>query len=153
MADIASISAALTSIKTATELARFIRGNEASLKDAETKLKLAELINALADAKIDIAEIQDSLQEKEAKIRELHAQLETRTEIVWDQPYYWLGAKAQGNGPYCQRCYDADDKLVRLQGYGNGFWDCKVCESNYTDSTYSPEPPIGFSISRGFDDY
>ena len=67
--DIAALSALLGSLKTATDIARFIKDSDLSLEKAETKLKLAELISALADAKIEAAKIQQLLLERAANIR------------------------------------------------------------------------------------
>jgi hypothetical protein len=57
MADLNTISSILSSINVATDLARLIKDSDVSLEKAETKLKLAELISALADAKIETANV------------------------------------------------------------------------------------------------
>ncbi|MBW2022333.1 MAG: hypothetical protein JRI51_05615 [Deltaproteobacteria bacterium] len=68
MPDIATISSILTSIKTATEIAKFLKDTNISLERAETKLKLAEMVSALADARLKTAEIQELLIEKDKKM-------------------------------------------------------------------------------------
>jgi hypothetical protein len=52
MADLASISAMLSSIKAATDIAKAIREGSIALEQAEYKLQLAELIDKLVDAKM-----------------------------------------------------------------------------------------------------
>lgn len=146
--DIASISTALGSIKTASEIAKLIKNSDLSLQDAELKLKLADLISSLADAKIEIAEIQSELIEKQGKISELEGMLQLKGEVTWDKPYYWLGPVSEKNGPYCQKCFDDSNKLIRLQGNGEGYWDCKVCKSGYEDSTYSSKAFVQVSKNR-----
>ncbi|WP_419813437.1 hypothetical protein [Bacterioplanoides sp.] len=143
--DITSISTALGSIKTATDLAKLIKNSELSLQDAELKLKLAELISSLADAKIEIANIQTEILEKQNQISDLESRLNTESKMIWDSPYYWLGEKTDQNGPFCQKCFDDNKKLIRLQGNGEGYWSCKVCKSNYTDSTYVSPSSVAFS--------
>ena len=69
MTDISSITSILESIKTATDIARFFKETTTSLEKAETKLKLADLISALADAKIETAEIQSLISEKDEEIK------------------------------------------------------------------------------------
>jgi hypothetical protein len=66
-----SVSTLLGSIKTATEIAKLIKDSDVSLEKAETKLKLAELISALADAKIEVMEVQQALLDKDAEVRGL----------------------------------------------------------------------------------
>jgi len=132
--DIGTISTILSSLKTATDIAKFIKDSGITLKDAETKLKLADLISALADAKIEIAAVQQTLIDKDTEILKLQDQLKIKGNIRWEDPYYWLIDNDKKDGPYCQQCYDKNGDLIRLQGDGRGFWDCRACKSDYTDS-------------------
>ena len=134
--DITSIATVLNSLKTATEIAKLIKNSDVSLEKAESKLKLADLISALADAKIEVTEIQQSLLEKENVILELKSKLEVKSKINWEKPYYWVVDSRQKDGPFCQHCYDKNRELIRLQGNGEGYWECKSCKNNYTDSTH-----------------
>lgn len=139
--DLTSVSTILTSLKTATDIAKFIKDSDVSLEKAESKLKLAELISALADAKIEVTEIQQVLLEKDAELRALKTQLEVKAKLHWEKPYYWLIEGSQKDGPYCQHCYDKNHELIRLQGNG-GCWECKACKSRYTDSSYDASPMV-----------
>jgi hypothetical protein len=134
--DIGSISAALVSIKTATDIARLIKDSDVSLEKAESKLKLAELISALADVKIQIADVQQFLIEKDAELRAVREQLLVKENLHWESPYYWSTDAGKKDGPFCQRCYDKDHALIRLQRLETGVWVCKVCNNNYTDKDY-----------------
>lgn len=134
--DLTSVSTLLGSIKTATEIAKLIKDSDVSLEKAETKLKLAELISALADAKIEVTEVQQALLDKDAEVRGLQEQLRLKAQLQWEKPYYWLRDGETKDGPYCQHCYDKSHELIRLQGNGEGYWECKACKNNYTDSTH-----------------
>ncbi len=134
-----AISAILGSVKTATEIAKMLKDSDLSLEKAEMKLKLADLISALADARIETAEIQSVIAEKDERIKGLIKEQKTRENLKYEEPYYWLINNEEKEGPYCQHCFDKDKKLIRLQGYGNGYWDCKVCDNNYTDSSYKEQ--------------
>lgn len=151
--DMASISAALVSIKTATDIAKLIKDSDVSLEKAESKLKLAELISTLADAKIQIADVQQFLIEKDAELRAVREQLAVKGNIQWESPYYWLCDDGKKDGPFCQSCYDKDHTLIRLQERAKGHWQCKVCKNDYTDSNYHPQTPKPRVISRGIDGY
>lgn len=131
MADLASIAAAFSSIKAATDIAKAIREGAIALEKAEDKLKLAELIDKLVDAKLQIASIQESIMEKEERIRELEKQAEIRGKIIYEAPYYWLDNGSRKDGPYCQQCYDSEKKLIRLQSYSGGHWRCMACDGGY----------------------
>ena len=146
--EIAAISAAFTSVKHAFDLASLIKNSEVSLDAAEVKLKLAELIDSLANAKVETAKFKDILLERDAEIQRLKKQLEKDGNMVYEEPYYFLVQEnGDKDGPYCQRCYDSHKKLIRLQSPGkNGYWQCNECKSGYKDSTYST--PIYTSVEK-----
>ena len=153
--DISSFSAALSSLTSAADIAKLIRDSGLTLEKAEIKLKLADLISTLADAKIQLAEIRETLIEKDGLIQELRAQVKTKGEVAWDPPYYWLQLESGRDGPFCQKCYDTDKTLIRLQGNGSGYWQCKACKSDYRDKTYDNSPVIAPSYKpySPFDDF
>jgi hypothetical protein len=148
--DLTSVSTLLGSIKTATEIAKMFKDSDVSFEKAETKLKLAELISALADAKIEVTEVQQALQDKEAEVRSLHEQLRVKGQMQWENPYYWFINGEKKDGPYCQHCYDKSHELIRLQGNGEGYWECKACKNHYTDSSHKNSFP---QVVRRHDPY
>jgi hypothetical protein len=133
MADITVISSVFSSIKAASDIAKIVRESGLTLEQAEYKLKLAELVEKLADAKMQLASVQEVIDEKDQKIKQLEQEAEIRGNLKYESPYYWLEHNGHRDGPFCQQCYDSGKKLMRLTGYGNGYWDCKTCMSNYTD--------------------
>jgi hypothetical protein len=58
------------------------------VSSAEVKLKLADLIDNLADAKVEIAKFKDILPKRAAEINLLKDQLEKHGSILWETPYY-----------------------------------------------------------------
>jgi hypothetical protein len=136
MPDIAAISAILSSIKSATDIAKLLKDADVSLEKAELRLKLADLISTLADARTEIAGVQETITAKEEKIRALEKALHVHGILKFETPAYWLVEGDKRDGPFCQACYDKDRKLIRLQGYENGIFDCKVCNTTYTTREY-----------------
>jgi hypothetical protein len=88
--EILQITSAIVGIKNAIDIAKAIKDSGASLEKAEINFKIAELINALADAKIGIATIQEAMAEKDSEIKRLKTELETRGNMIWEPPYYFL---------------------------------------------------------------
>jgi hypothetical protein len=129
--DVTSLTTLLGSIKTAADIAKLIKDSGVTLEQAEVKLKLAELISALADAKMETAEIQANIAARDDKIRELEKAATIRGAVKYQDPAYWLTSAAGEDGPYCQHCYDSDSKLVRLQDELNGAWGCRVCKNQF----------------------
>ena len=135
--DISTIAAVLGSIKSATDIAKLLMEADLCLEKAKVKLKLADLINTLADAKIEIAGVQDLLREKDTKIRELEEALAVKAKLAYEAPYYWLVKGKKKDGPFCQQCYDATRKLIRLQSRERaGSWECKTCGKLFEYKTY-----------------
>ncbi|MFA6500209.1 MAG: hypothetical protein WC256_07720 [Desulfurivibrionaceae bacterium] len=136
MTDISTIGAALGAIKSAADIAKLIKDSGASLEQAEVKLKIAELISSLADAKIELAEVQVQLSNKDKEIESLQERLSVKNTVVWEKPYYWVVKESEKDGPFCQQCYDNEQKLIRLQGGGTKAWVCKTCKATVTDSNF-----------------
>lgn len=70
------------------------------------------------------------------RIQDLEEQLRISTELEYDGSLYWIKkSDTENEGPYCQRCYDSDRKLIRLQSGGgrpNTYeWTCLGCDKHY----------------------
>lgn len=77
-------------------------------------------------------------------VKELKDTLALRDSLEWQMPYYIK--KDNPSEKFCQRCYDADGKAIRLQELEPGYWRCMACEKDYMDSDYqdpSAEPSGG----------
>ena len=135
MADIATISTVLTSLKTATEIAKLLRDSSASLEKAELKLKLAELVGSLADAKIELTEVQEELVARSARIAQLEEALESRDALVRNNDaYYRMNDAGQPIGtPFCLRCWDIEHKQRQLvhDALNYRLRTCTACKTSY----------------------
>ncbi len=149
MPDLSTIAAALSSLKTATDIVRFLRDSDLSLEKAELKLKLAELVSALADAKMEIAEVQEALIEKDKRITELEESFQLKASLVRRHDAYYL---ADENGipsglPYCLRCWENERKARQLVDdvKDRGLRVCTSCGQKYYGrlAGYVPPPPKG----------
>lgn len=150
--DASIIPQALSSVKTAIDIARLIKDAGVSLEKAEIKLKVAELVSALADVKMQLAEVQELVSEREATIKDLRAKINLQKEVVWETPYYWRVTEQGKDGPYCQQCFDKNKELIRLQGNGGGYWACKTCGNNFLDRTYNASAGVIFTTSGRYGD-
>jgi hypothetical protein len=129
--DIAAIGSLLSSLNSATEIAKFIRSGDISIEKAETKLKLAELISTLADVKLEVAEIQQALTDREHRIHQLETDLKTRENLRWREPCYWMDTPSGTEEPYCQACFDSSRLTSRLHTVDDGTYQCRVCDKNF----------------------
>jgi len=130
--DISTITALIGGVKTATDLAKAIKDSGTTLEAAEVKLKLADLISALADVKMEAATVQTQLLDAQEQIRKLEAAAKQRAALEWRQPCYWMPRESDGvEQPYCQPCHDNDKRLSRLHEDGNGGYTCLVCKMDF----------------------
>lgn len=135
MVDLAVISSVLTSLKTATDITKFLRESDFSLEKAELKLKLAELMSALADAKIEMSSVQDTIAEQERHIAELEEAFQRKAKVVRDRDaYYAVGENGKPIGqPMCIRCWDVNHKLYELHFEAKDRFvkTCPACSARY----------------------
>ncbi|MGG7617816.1 hypothetical protein, partial [Vibrio anguillarum] len=141
MADIATFGAALSSIKTAIDLAKVVKDSDLTLEKAETKLKLAELLSALADAKMELVDIQELIAQKDSRIKELEDSFALKDKLIrhGDAVYQVDEMQKPVGEPYCLSCWSREHKAFPLhQSHENiRRKTCSVCKSNF-DKRYVP---------------
>ena len=131
MADVTAIATALSSLKSALDIAKFVKDCDVSVEGAEIKLQMAELISVIADAKIEVAELQGELVSRDSRIIELERLLAEKLEMEFDGKLY----RVEGDPvPFCTVCYERDSKPHHLTYipeniYGQSGWSCKVCKN------------------------
>lgn len=102
-------------------------------------IEAQEKIMELREFALTLQEENISLKEE---IKQLKEELEIKESLEWDGRLYWLIMKGQNkkDGPFCQRCYDDNKKLIRLQKnngnendsvIGVGGWFCTLCNQVY----------------------
>lgn len=130
MADLTTITAILSNLKVATDIAKAIRESDLSMERAELKLRLAEMIGSLADAKIEVTEVQQLLIEKDQAIAQLEEAFQGKDDLVkrYDG-YYSVNSIGKPVGePYCVSCWQVRHKRYNLQ-YIAGNSTLKACIS------------------------
>lgn len=89
----------------------------------EAQEKIMELREA-------VIELQDQNLALRQRLAELDAEIKLKRDTEFDGAAYWCVEEGTRSGPYCQRCCDADGKLVRLQDYGD-VWYCLHCKQSH----------------------
>lgn len=150
MPDAAVITAALSSLRTATEIVKLIRESGTSLQTAELKLRLADLLTSVAEARTQLVEVQELLATKDAKIAELELAFAAKDSLKrHNDAYYRLNAAGDPEGePLCVRCWEVDHRqhqLVRL-AIDHRIRTCPACNAKYEGRLagyISPKPGPG----------
>ena len=139
--DMTTISTAVSSVKTAIDIAKTLKSSDDLFEKAEIKLQLAELISSLADAKMQIAEAREELIKIDKEKSELKEKLNLKENLIFERPYYIIKqSNDKIDGPFCQICYDNDNKFIRLHDSNiKGAWNCPVCKEDFYDKNYDLE--------------
>jgi len=98
-----------------------------------------KLMGPLIKIREEALALQEKNLELEEKIRELERTQAIDENLEFDGSVYWqILPDHDKDGPYCQRCYDVNDKLIRLQshfyvlkGKRVDSWRCAECKSSY----------------------
>jgi hypothetical protein len=145
MPDFAAIGSVLSSLKTAADIAKLLRETDFSLEKAELKLKLAELMGALADAKMEMSSVNDAIIERERRISELEEAFHRKASVVRDRDaYYTVGDDGRPVGqPMCLRCWDVEHRLFELHTEAKDRFVkvCPACRSRYEARMAQNLPP------------
>ena len=86
-----------------------------------------ERIMELREAVIELKDENSSLHQR---VQPLKEELRIKGQLKFEKTVYWLLEDEGKTGPFCQRCYDIDKKLARLQGYGSN-WYCFAYKQGY----------------------
>ena len=136
MADLATITTILGNLKVATDIAKALRDSDLSAERAELKLKLAEMMSALADAKIETMEIQHLLLGKEHQIAELEEAFQSKHSLIKvHDAYYRHNASGSPIGePFCAHCWQVKHKQHTLcrDSKDNFVRVCIACGHKYS---------------------
>lgn len=106
------------------------------IKDLLTKGVTFEAQEKIMELREAAIELQDENQELKQEIKKLKNEIGKQESVIYKKPSYWVNTKDVEDGPFCQKCFDVDTNLVRLQDGNNDIWKCKSCKSTYYGPNY-----------------
>lgn len=139
MPDIASINAGLSAVKLAFGMAKDLKDATAAYNDAELRLKISDLYNALSEARISLAEAQVEIVELQSEVRRLESKFKETEELEYRDGFFYRAVPVEGkpNGPFCPKCYQGPQKLLSSVNPATGIHThfgtkyCHGCGSHY----------------------
>lgn len=105
-----------------------IINNAKEIADLIQKLGNIELYRKIVELEGQIIELTRENHASREQVEELIRQLSIKGKLQFERKLYWLIDGQTKDGPFCQRCYDVDRKLVRLQPWGDDSWMCFGCK-------------------------
>ena len=94
-----------------------IINNAKEIADLVQKLGNIDLYRKIVELEGEIIELNRENHSLSEQVGELQRQLSVKGQLQYQGKVYWLVDGGNRDGPYCQRCYDVDCKLVRLQSW------------------------------------
>ena len=104
--------------RAAFELAK----NAQSVELQRELLEMQEEYNTLRDQNIALKE----------RVKELEASQALATDLTYRDSAYYLRGGPGEDGPFCQRCWDVDKRLVRVQIGSGSLRYCAQCQLEST---------------------
>ncbi|MEX7559328.1 hypothetical protein F9Z43_06610 [Pseudomonas monteilii] len=123
-------------IQQALEASGKLRDLSKKVEDADFKMILADLHNALADAKLESGELKMKLawaQEEIVRLKQLIEQRDKGKPTYSSEGVYTFEGEA---GRFCTACWDSDERKMRLTDLASEFrfvgqWECPKCHAGY----------------------
>jgi hypothetical protein len=119
--DIATISAGLTFVNTASTLLRNLRDGLKSgeIKQDELPGRIGEIYDCLNDSKAALLDSKDEMQQLQSKVRSLQDEKDFRDSLTYDVNGLYRRKTTSGvEEVYCSACLDGDNKRVRTTEEG-----------------------------------
>lgn len=126
----------MAGLKTATDIAKSLRDPAMKIEHTETRLQLAELLEALADVKISSVDLEELLQAREKEILELKDAIAQKADVMKSgDAYFRKGSdgKPQGDA-FCLNCWESGKNvyhLVREKNAAGLHMLCPTCRMNF----------------------
>lgn len=102
--------------------------------DLEAQEKIMELREDALAFQEENLELRRQIADMEKHIGELEEDLSLQKDVKFEGGVYWHMDGDQKEGPFCQRCLDVDNKMVRLQALtvsSEHQWRCYECKRAY----------------------
>ncbi|MEP0518543.1 MAG: hypothetical protein ABJO09_01100 [Hyphomicrobiales bacterium] len=138
---------AISATTAALGLVKELRAIDTQIDQAELKLKLAEIIGAMADAKLALVDATEVIQGKDSEIEKLTKFLAFRTDnIVRQHGMYYDKEDDEPRGwPYCTMCFESGSsiKLAEDRSKAGLPLTCPKCKSSFGHVTRYKESKSG----------
>jgi hypothetical protein len=121
--------------------------------DLARKAQNVELQAQLMGAREEFNALQEETLRLRQRVAELEREREIQQAVEYKEPSYYLKKPdGTGDGPFCQRCYDVERRLVRTHQYESMlgvFRKCEQCKSEVSVSReHDPDPYRGMRGGR-----
>lgn len=100
-------------------------------KDRKTMELVINLETSLLEFQSEFDKLREQANRLESENVALKRQKEISRSLSYEIGVYFNELDGEREGPFCTRCWDADNKLVRLAVQKSGIAQCPECKSFY----------------------
>jgi hypothetical protein len=133
MADIAAIVEALSGVRNAIDIVRFLQENTSSIDETTNHRKLADLMQLLVEIRGQLSEARTVFE-----ITELEENFQSKDSldslVKMNDAYYEIDSKERATGdPYCMHCWETERRKHHLHNFyqDSNVNICSICETKY----------------------
>lgn len=96
------------------------------------KYKDPELMDQVVNLQKSVLGLQERVGELEKENQLLKKKMNVQESLVVEHQVYFSKKADKKDGPFCTRCWDMDNKLLRLEVLQNGIARCPQCKYEFT---------------------
>lgn len=104
------------------------------IKDPDLKLKISQLYG-------ENLKLKDENHELKKEIDRLKNVKSISSSLIHEDNHYFIKNGQDKDGPFCTKCWDSDNKLVRLHkgfyNYGEQHFECPNCKTHTITGIYN----------------
>jgi hypothetical protein len=112
-----------------------------------------DLYQKLSTFSENLSQLQQENVELKNKIINLEDKLKIKEDLLFRDNAYWK--KSDNDGPFCTRCWDKNNELIRMQNRNNVLYACPDCKNNFDgpdhDKLNKSNKNIATSYASGID--
>lgn len=89
-----------------------------------------ELNQKILRLQAELGDLLDENRRLKDRVGELEAIQKIKEDLIFEDNLYWRRAEDGRDGPYCTKCWDSNQDLIRLQALDPKGWFCPSCEKS-----------------------
>lgn len=87
-----------------------------------------ELYKQILDIQSQALELLEENRTLKDENYELRERIKIKKSLLFENNMYWIEKDNKKEGPFCSRCWDMQNRLVRMHIYSGNYCECPACK-------------------------